>query len=38
MIDVNIRNSVSCNVFKRVTLKFIGPELNKCLMLTVVKG
>ena len=25
-IDVNIRNSASCNVFKRVILKFIRPE------------
>ena len=28
-IDVNIRNSTSCNVFKRVILKFIRPEPNQ---------
>ena len=28
-IDVNIRNSASCNVFKRVILKFIRPEPNQ---------
>ena len=37
-IDVNIRNSASCNNFKRVILKVTRPEPNKCLMLTVVKG
>ena len=28
-IDVNIRNSASCNVFKRAILKFIRPEPNQ---------
>ena len=28
-IDVNIRNSTLCNVFKRVIQKFISPELNQ---------
>ena len=28
-IDVNIRNSVSCNVFNKVILKFIRPEPNQ---------
>ena len=28
-IDVTIRNSTSCNVFKRVILKFIRPEPNQ---------
>ena len=28
-IDVNIRNSTPCNVFKRVILKFIRPEPNQ---------
>ena len=28
-LDVNIRNSVSCNVFKRVILKFTRPEPNQ---------
>ena len=28
-IDVNIRNSTSCNVFKRVILKFIRLEPNQ---------
>ena len=28
-IDVNIRNSASCNVFKKVILKFIRPEPNQ---------
>ena len=28
-IDVHIRNSGSCNVFYRIILKFIRPELNQ---------
>ena len=28
-IDVNIRHSASCNVFKKVILKFVRPELNQ---------
>ena len=28
-LDANIRNSASCNVFKRVILKFTRPEPNK---------
>ena len=28
-IDVNIHNSTSCNVFKKVILKFIRPEPNQ---------
>ena len=28
-LDVNIRNSASCNVFKRVILKFTRPEPNQ---------
>ena len=28
-IDVNIRNSASCDVFEKVTLKFIRPETNQ---------
>ena len=28
-LDVNIRNSASCNVFKRVIIKFTRPEPNQ---------
>ena len=30
-IDVNIRNSASCNVFKKVILKLIRPEPSQVL-------
>ena len=32
-IDVNIRNPASCNVFKKVLLKFIRPEPNQAFRL-----
>ena len=28
-IDVNIRNSVSCNILMKIILKFIRPEPNR---------
>ena len=28
-IDVNIRNSISCKVFKRLSLEFVRPEPNQ---------
>ena len=28
-IDVNIRNSASCNAFEKVILKFVRPETNQ---------
>ena len=37
-IDVNIRNSASCNVFKRVILKFTRPEPNKVFNVESISG
>ena len=37
-IDVNIHNSIFCNAFKRVILKFIRPELNQVFNVERVKG
>ena len=36
--DVSIRNSASCNVFKKVRLKFIRPEPNKVFLLDSSEG
>ena len=37
-IDVNIRNSASCNAFKRAILKFIRPEPNQVLNIDCSEG
>ena len=37
-VDVNIRNSASCNVFKRAILKFIRPEPNQVLNIDSSEG
>ena len=37
-IDVNIRNSASCNVFEKVILKFIRPETNQVFNVDSSKG